>query len=103
MVLMCVMFTCVFVTFSCHILGQVWYTIVSIPVDGFDNRFRYVAFISQGMFTVLLTYSIVMLFYYSYIQIQNTGTLSTTTNKQTKGKCPYFTVNTRGYIVHKTK
>ena len=26
-----VMFNCVFVTFSCGILGQVWYLIVSIP------------------------------------------------------------------------
>ena len=26
-----VMFTCVFVTFPCDILGQVWYLIVSIP------------------------------------------------------------------------
>ena len=26
-----VMFNCVFVTFSCYILGQVWYLIVSIP------------------------------------------------------------------------
>ena len=25
------MFNCVFVTFSCGILGQVWYLIVSIP------------------------------------------------------------------------
>ena len=26
-----VMFTCVFVTFPCDIVGQVWYLIVSIP------------------------------------------------------------------------
>ena len=26
-----VMFTCVFVTFPCHILGQVWYLIILIP------------------------------------------------------------------------
>ena len=29
--LLFVMFNCVFVTFSCGILGQVWYLIVSIP------------------------------------------------------------------------
>ena len=29
--LMFVMFNCVFVTFSCGILGQVWYLIVLIP------------------------------------------------------------------------
>ena len=29
--LLLVMFTCVFVTFPCGILGQVWYLIVSIP------------------------------------------------------------------------
>ena len=29
--LLCVMFNCVFVTFTCDILGQVWYFIVSIP------------------------------------------------------------------------
>ena len=29
--LLCVMFNCVFVTFPCDILGQVWYLIVSIP------------------------------------------------------------------------
>ena len=30
--LLFVMFNCVFVTFSCDILGQMWYLIVSIPV-----------------------------------------------------------------------
>ena len=29
--LLYVMFSCVFVTFPCGILGQVWYLIVSIP------------------------------------------------------------------------
>ena len=29
--LLCVMFYCVFVTFPCGVLGQVWYFIVSIP------------------------------------------------------------------------
>ena len=29
--LLCVMFSCVFVTFSYGVLGQVWYLIVSIP------------------------------------------------------------------------
>ena len=29
--LLCVMFNFVFVTFSCGVLGQVWYLIVSIP------------------------------------------------------------------------
>ena len=29
--LLCVMFRCVFVTFPCGVLGQVWYLIVSIP------------------------------------------------------------------------
>ena len=29
--LLCVMFYCVFVTFPCGVLGQVWYLIVSIP------------------------------------------------------------------------
>ena len=29
--LLFVMFTCIFVTFPCGILGQVWYLIVSIP------------------------------------------------------------------------
>ena len=29
--LLYVMFFCVFVTFSCGVLGQVWYLIVSIP------------------------------------------------------------------------
>ena len=29
--LLCVMFSCVFVTFPYGILGQVWYLIVSIP------------------------------------------------------------------------
>ena len=28
--LLCVMFSCVFVTFPCGVLGQVWYLIVSI-------------------------------------------------------------------------
>ena len=30
--LLCVMFSCVFVTFPYGVLGQVWYLIVSIPV-----------------------------------------------------------------------
>ena len=29
--LLCVVFSCVFVTFPCGVLGQVWYLIVSIP------------------------------------------------------------------------
>ena len=29
--LLCVMFSCAFVTFPCGVLGQVWYFIVSIP------------------------------------------------------------------------
>ena len=29
--LLFVMFNCVFVTFPCNVLGQVWYLIVSIP------------------------------------------------------------------------
>ena len=37
-----VMFYCIFVTFSCGILGQVWYLIVSIPdlchLDYFQKR-----------------------------------------------------------------
>ena len=28
--LLCVMFSCVFITFPCRVLGQVWYLIVSI-------------------------------------------------------------------------
>ena len=31
MALLYVMFSCIFVTFSCGVLGQVWYLIVSIP------------------------------------------------------------------------
>ena len=31
LVLLCVMFSCVFVTFPYSFLGQVWYLIVSIP------------------------------------------------------------------------
>ena len=49
--LLFVMFNCVFVTFPCDILGQVWYLIVSIPnlcrlsyfcrpVDNFCKHFR---------------------------------------------------------------
>ena len=34
--LSCVMLNCVFVTFPCGYLGQVWYLIVSIP-DPLDN------------------------------------------------------------------
>ena len=30
--LLCVIFNCAFASFSCGILGQVWYLIVSIPV-----------------------------------------------------------------------
>ena len=29
--LLCVMFSCIFVTFSCDVFGQVWYLNVSIP------------------------------------------------------------------------
>ena len=29
--LLFVMFNCIFITFPCYILGQVWYLIVSIP------------------------------------------------------------------------
>ena len=29
--LLCVIFYCIFVTFPCGVLGQVWYLIVSIP------------------------------------------------------------------------
>ena len=29
--LLCMMFSCVFVAFSCGVLGRVWYLVVSIP------------------------------------------------------------------------
>ena len=39
--LLCVMFSCVFVTFPYHVLGQVWYFIVSIP-DVFMLSYFYI-------------------------------------------------------------
>ena len=42
---LCVMFYCVFVTFLCGVLGQVWYLIVSIPdlclLTYFSQRGKY--------------------------------------------------------------
>ena len=39
--LLCVMFSCVFVTFPYGVLGQVWYLIVSIPDLGFLHFYGY--------------------------------------------------------------
>ena len=44
LVLLSVMFPCVFVTFPCGVLGQVWYLIVSIPdlylPTYFDRKYK---------------------------------------------------------------
>ena len=38
MALLCVMFSCDFVTFPCGVQGQVWYLIVVIPDPYFYSR-----------------------------------------------------------------
>ena len=56
-----VMFNCVFVTFPCGILGQVWYLIVSIPdlcqLSNFASRYRFFIIIFLG-FHFLQTQSV---------------------------------------------
>ena len=47
--LLFVMFNCVFVTFPCGILGQVWYLIVSIPDLWRFSYFNYIS-LAQPLF-----------------------------------------------------
>ena len=48
--LLLVMFNCVFVTFLCGILGQVWYFIVSIPDLCHLSYFYFVVFSGKYIF-----------------------------------------------------